>query len=293
MSERTTIQAVGDLSCDHIAAQEFAERYLLSQLSELERDAYERHFFDCEGCFHELTTVRALQAGLDARAVPSSGPSPDPQRRWWPVWLAAAAVIVTGIGLWTMRSAREVEPASVTSAIEPAAPPRAPITAAPAPPAPSSQPSQVDTPVSLEALARFEPPPYNAPVLRGTENEARKLFQAAMTHYLAGAHTRAVEGLRSATAKDPRAADAGFFLGVSLLLTKQTQAGITELKRTIALGDTPYLEEAHFYLAKGLLQAGDASAASRELRAMIALKGDRQREATQLLSQIERVRKAR
>ena len=119
------------------------------------------------------------------------------------------------------------------------------------------------------------------------------LFQAAMTHYLAGAHDRAVEGLRSATGRDPRAPDAGFFLGVSLLLTKHTQAGITELKRTIALGDSPYLEEAHFYLAKGLLQVGDVNAASRELRAMIALGGDRQRDAKQLLSQVERVRKER
>ena len=61
MSERTTTQGVDELSCDQIAAHAFAERYLLGELSEPERDAYERHYFDCERCFHELTTVGAVR----------------------------------------------------------------------------------------------------------------------------------------------------------------------------------------------------------------------------------------
>ena len=103
------------------------------------------------------------------------------------------------------------------------------------PPAPPVGPT-----VTLAALAQFEPPPYVAPVLRGSEDEAQRMFQAAMTDYLQGDHAKAIDGLRLATSRDPRASGAGFFLGVSLLLTKQTQAGITELKRTIALGDSPY-----------------------------------------------------
>jgi hypothetical protein len=286
MSEPTTTHQVDDLSCQHFAAGAFAERYLLGELSESERDDYECHFFDCEHCFHELTTVGALRTELNAAGLAKVDGLPPSERRWWPAWLAAA-LIVLGIGLWTMWPVREPGPASAISAIEPTPSPPAPVATSPAPPAP------IEPPVSLSTLARFEPPPYDAPVLRGPEDEAKKLFRTAMEHYLRGDHKQAIDGLRLATGHDPRASDAGFFLGVSLLLTKQSQAGITELRRTIALGDSPYLEEAHFYLAKGLLQVGDVNAAKRQLRAMIALGGDRQREAKQLLSQVERVRQER
>jgi hypothetical protein len=285
MNGETTTR-VDDMSCDDIAAHAIAERYVLAELSESDRDAYERHYFDCARCFEELSTVRALRAELTVSGS-TPGSHPASARTWWPIGLAAAAIIVTGIGLWTMWPTSE---APVTTARAPEPPEQPALTATPAAPQPSTP---ADAPVSLEALARFDPPAYEAPVLRGPENEARKLFQAAMTDYLAGAHAKAVDGLRSAAGKDPLAADASFFLGASLLLTKQTQAGITELRRTIALGNTPYLEEAHFYLAKGLLQGGNISGASRELRAMIALGGDRQREAKQLLSDVERTRKGR
>ena len=289
MTDLTTTHAVDDLSCEYIEAHGFAERYLLGKLSEPERDAYERHYLDCERCFHELTTVGALRTELNGPATPAISPTRAPQPNWLPVWLGAAAVIVLGVGLWTMGLGREIGTAPATGVSDPAVGPPAPVAAAPA----TTATAPVETPVSLATLARFEPPPYEAPVLRGTENEARKLFQAAMTHYLAGAHAKAVDGLRLATARDPRASDAGFFLGVCFLLTKQPQPGITELRRTIALGDSPYLEEAHFYLAKGLLQVGDVNAARRELRTMIALAGDHEREAKQLLAQVDRLRKER
>jgi len=38
----------------------------------------------------------------------------------------------------------------------------------------------------------------------------------------------------------------------------------------IALGDSPYLAEARYYLAKALLRSGDTEAALRELRAVPA-----------------------
>jgi anti-sigma factor RsiW len=277
MSGRTTTLRVDDMSCDEIAAHAVAERYLLAELSEPDRDAYEHHYFSCERCFQELTTLGALRNELTAAGPPAIGSSPPSQRGLWPGWLGVAAVLVLGAGLWTMRPVRQAGPPPGTGAIEPTATPQATVAATPPPPRP------VEPAVTLAALASFAPPPYVAPVLRGSEDEARKLFHAAMVLYTAGAHERAVDGLRAAASKDRLAADASFFLGVSLLLTRQTEAGITELKRTIALGDSPYLE----------LQMGDVSAASRELRSMIALGGDRQLEAKQLLSQIDRARKER
>ena len=68
MSDRTTTP-VDSMSCDEIAAHAVAERYLLAGLSEPDRDAYERHYFSCERCFHELTTVGAVRTELNAAGL--------------------------------------------------------------------------------------------------------------------------------------------------------------------------------------------------------------------------------
>jgi TolA-binding protein len=275
------------MPCDQIAAEGVAERYLLGQLGEEEQAALERHYFDCERCFGELQTLEAMQAELRQNAATSVRAA---RRAWRParVGAAAAVVLATGVGFWVMRPAQETRSTPPNSAAGPVAVSPPPVGEAPAPTPPVQTPA-----VSVGELARFEPPPYVPAVLRGPEDEARRLFQAAMAHYVRGDHAQAIDGLRRAAGMDPAAADASFFLGVCLLLAGQPKAGVTELGRTIALGDSPYVEEAHFYRAKGLLQMGDVSAASRELRAMIALGGDHQREAKQLLGQVERVRTGR
>ena len=61
----------------------------------------------------------------------------------------------------------------------------------------------------------------------------------------------------------------------------------TALERTAALGDTPFLEEALFYLAKAHLQAGDVTAARDALVKVILLNGDRAKEAQSLLDRLD------
>ena len=58
----------------------------------------------------------------------------------------------------------------------------------------------------------------------------------------------AAAGLEEAAKLDPRSPEIGFFLGACHLLTDHNDAAISELRRTIALGETPFLEEARFYL---------------------------------------------
>ena len=69
----------------------------------------------------------------------------------------------------------------------------------------------------------------------------------------------------------------------------QDDAAIDRLRATIALGDTAYLEEAHFYLAKAMLRQKNVNAAQTELKTVVTLKGMRSREAQQLLNDIERI----
>jgi len=76
-----------------------------------------------------------------------------------------------------------------------------------------------------------------------------------------------------------------------LLLTGEPEAAIAQLRRTIALGESPYLEEARFYLAKAYLRRGELQAAESELRKTVELRGDREKEARELLQNVEAIRK--
>jgi len=64
---------------------------------------------------------------------------------------------------------------------------------------------------------------------------------------------------------------------------------VRALRRAIAYGDTPYLESAGFYLAKGLIRQKQYADAAKELQRSIALNGDRQRDAQQLLEQVNQL----
>ena len=100
-------------------------------------------------------------------------------------------------------------------------------------------------------------------------------------------YARAITGLREAAKLNPKDAGALFFLGVTLLLSGQTDDGIAALQRSVALGDTPYLEESHYYLAKAFLHKNDVAAAEAELQKTIQLKGDLENKAQELLQAIQ------
>jgi tetratricopeptide (TPR) repeat protein len=74
---------------------------------------------------------------------------------------------------------------------------------------------------------------------------------------------------------------------VSHLLTGDSQAAIDALSRTTALGDSAFLEDAYFYLAKAHLSLRRVEPAIAALRSAAALKGDREAESRQLLGQLE------
>ena len=96
-------------------------------------------------------------------------------------------------------------------------------------------------------------------------------------------------GYTDTAALAPDAAHIRFFLGISHLMAGQDIAAIAELRATTALGDSPYLEEAHWYLAKALLRQKRLAAAEAELRTLIRLQGTGTTEARTLLAAIERL----
>jgi tetratricopeptide (TPR) repeat protein len=205
-----------------------------------------------------------LQAELSASASQIRAMSVSNPSRWHRTiaMAAAAAVILIVLGIrWNLKpnSPTRVAPTQATK------------------PGPAV--------VSLAELAHFDPPAYRPAVLRSTPDEALREFQKAMKPYQQGDYARAA-ALLTAAKLNPKDPGVLFFLGVSHLLAGQTDDGIAVLKRCVALGDTPYLEEAHYYLGKGLLGKGDLTAARRELEEAVRLKGEREGEAQRLLQQL-------
>jgi len=257
------------MSCSERWPADVAERYLQGRLDEEEASAYEDHFFECEACFAALSDLRALQDGLSRtrRAV---------EARPWivrpPRWVAAAAaVLVLGLAVafWLPRRAPTPPPSADAGS-------RAVTVAAPAPGA-----------SSLAELARVEAPPWTPTRLRGPESEASRRFRDAMEPYAKGDWGAALPLLREAARLQPEAADAAFYRGACALLVGHREEAVESLRRVVALGETPFLEEARFYLAKAYLGAGEIEPARQELNAVVGLDGERRETARQILERLE------
>lgn len=265
------------MDCKELKQADIIEKYLLAELSEAEQDAFERHYFECADCFAELQTYRALQSELAAtapaiRSEPLGPPrAPKPWRLVWAVGVATVLAVV-GLGYW-LRSSKTGVSAPTSGAVSTSSEAR------------QAKRAQPPTP-SLTELAQVRPPKYMPVVLRGPKDEAMQAFQRAMVHYQKAEYRQAIPGLRAASGLDPKAANAHFFLGICDLITGETDTAIQSLRKTVSLGDSPFLEEAHFYLAKAYLRNGDINHAQVELEATLRLRGDLDADTKQLLDRL-------
>lgn len=282
MSANATNSSTRGKGCTLPAREEILEDYLSARLSEENRDAFEEHYFGCAHCFDELQTLQAVRDELPRAVAKFEG---NPTRLVaggvGAAAVAAALVLAVGAGMWMRPAPLEV---SETSDFQLPSSPTQP--ESPQPPAP--EPAIPSGP-SLEQLARFEPPGYEPLRFRGIPDDATARFQRGIERYRRGDYGGAVDNLRVAAELDPDAAHICFFLGVSHLMLDQENAGIMRLRATIALGDSPYLEEAHFYLAKAFLRRQNVRAAETQLKTLIELRGSWSDEARRLLTDLQKL----
>lgn len=270
------------MTCEQIERDEVAEQYVAGRLSSTDQDRFEAHYFDCTRCQQRLHTLEEVRTQLVRNAAGTLEPSPSrPSAAARPsgfVWrvvgagLAAAAAIVLAVRL------AQIPDSNSPTGAGPAASPSGDVTL----PAPPSTPAAPD----LSALAQIQPPPFTAPRLRTTATSAQREFRAAMALYVAADYAGAAAGLRRAVELDKSLVAASFYLAICVLQGGQTDEGVALLQRVIAAGESPYLEDAHFFLAKARIRQGDAAAARSELTHVIALDGDRRAEAGQLLARL-------
>lgn len=249
------------MDCAEMRSSELAERYLRGSLSEEDATWYEDHFFACESCFAELKALEALQLELarTRHAVQAQARVSRPIP-----WMAAAAavlVLASGAALYLTRGGASLPEAG----------------------------SRTEGPMLAE-LARIEPPRWTPTRLRGADSEAGRRFREAMELYAKGERSAALPALREASRLDPQASHVSFYLGACALLAGHRAEAVDSLRRVVALGETPFLEESRFYLAKAYLGGGDIAAARTELQATVKLGGPRLDEARKLLEEVETIR---
>jgi len=249
------------MNCDQIEQEELIEKYLTGRLERADQEEFEAHYFSCPKCLQKLQVSRLLQEKLWEKGETILPRSPRPHRvrvgrRAWAVSAAAVVISVAAVALW-WQFGRPDRP----------------------------QAGPKGTSSSLRLLARIEPPLYVPPTLRGAADEATELFRLGMGLYQEGRYEEATPDLRAAAGLDPERAGTRFFLGICLLLTEKTNEGIEELRKTVSLGDSAYLEEAHFYLAKAYLGKGDAGRAKEELNWILENGSNLKEEAASMLAQ--------
>ena len=266
------------MTCREVEEQDVIERYFLGQLTDLQRDEFEQHYFECDVCSSQLQTEYAIQEGLRHHPPPQSRESGAWIRHKW-FWMPAfaffasvALLLATGIW-WHARKLRAQLAVSQIPVTKPAAEPnRGPTTSGP----------------NLEELARVQPPAYSAVLLRGAEDGAQIDFGNAMQHYLKGDYTDAIPGLLAAAKASPRTARYPFYLGACYVITGQTDAAIASLQGAISLNEVHYSQQAHYYLAKAYLQKKDVSRAKEQLRLTVKLGGSMAADAEEMLRQLDK-----
>ena len=283
MSADATSSSKRGMDCDRASREEIFENYLTDRLNEEDRAAFEEHYFGCPRCFDELQTLQAIREELRSDGAEFEGNAGRTVPRWaQAAGLAAAVVLAAGTMLWI----RAPGPSGVQKETAP------PVQSqAESPRRPQPQESERAVPkLSLEQLARIQPPPYQPIRLRGVPDEATVRFQRGMEQYRRADYAGAVAELRGAAELDPEASHISFFLGICHLMVGEDDAGIERLQATIGLGDSPYLEEAHLYLAKAFLRRKDFGAAETQLKTLIQLRGSKSAEAGQLLTRIQELK---
>lgn len=245
------------LSCERIDREEYAERYAAGKLPEPEAEAFEEHFFRCAACLARLEaaqeTAVILRTGGAVRRLSYTG-----------LAMAACLLVALGAALFWARQPEANPPPAEVARLEP-------------PP-----------PNALAELGRFDAPIYHDAVLRGAAERGSAEFTSGIAAYQKHDYTAAAASLSKAAEANPRDARAAFFAGVSLLLSGDTAGGLDALRRTDGLGLTPYQEEARFYQAKALLLMGDAAGARQVLQRVVAMHGDWESTARDILARLPR-----
>ncbi|HSR51481.1 MAG TPA: hypothetical protein VLV83_11675 [Acidobacteriota bacterium] len=89
---------------EYIEENQIVDRYLMEQLSDQEREAFEDHYLHCARCQDDLEAARALRGGLKAAAGRGWAQTPSELEGGWgsrrrprPLWTLAAVAVLAAL----------------------------------------------------------------------------------------------------------------------------------------------------------------------------------------------------
>ena len=251
------------MDCERAIRESIAERYLAGTLDPQTTDEWEQHFFACEQCAQQVEILQSIVPALREMAprIRQEMKPQRPVRRWFWIAIPVAAMAALIIAIPSLDVMRKKSP-----------------TAAPA----------VSETPDFTLLAKFDPPAYQAPMLRGVDSPAESRFRGAMSAYLAHDWPHAIEGLQRSLELDSKAPAPRFFLGASYLLAGNPQAASAELERSASV-DSPFRDEARFDLAKAYLALNRPDEA---IASLWSCSGEFGAEARSLIARIQESRKS-
>ena len=268
-----------------------AARYVSGEMAEPERSTFEDHFLACDACFRGVESLQQAAALLAAEDEVSNSSYIPPARRLPYKWMAMAATLVVAVVVWNMTDDDALAPLAPAVSAPESRPVAAPVAGTVTPPnvlAPGSAPAPApeDT---LDRWASISPPQYVPLTTRSAQSaadQATQTFNEAMAHYSAGRYREAADGLGALAEQSPDAAHVHFFLGISELMRNNVKRARGALQRSADSGVSPYADEAHFYLAKAAIKAGDLATATRELRIAVDRDAGPDGDAAKLLEEV-------
>jgi tetratricopeptide (TPR) repeat protein len=226
------------------------EEYVLGRLAGSDQDAAEEHLLACKECFEAAVLLEAAVAVGRGREAELLGPAPAGAKRpplvlparfgraigdalaaaWQrPAWGALAGALAAGLVVILVRGG-----------------------------------PGVGTP----GLARLEPYPLAAELLRGIPASASPSRAAGLDSYRAGRYQDAARHLERHLGREPGDGEARFVLAVSLLLAGRPREAVPHLDQLVARGEGN-LRDA-WYLAQAYLAVGEPDAARPYLRQVAA-----------------------
>jgi tetratricopeptide (TPR) repeat protein len=256
--------------CRKVRNIELMDDYLQARLSEADKEAFERHYFECDRCFEELKFREHLMQAcrehgqvifsdvLRGRGAAGKGglagalarlfPGPLWTRKW--IYAAAVSVIILMMmSTFFTFSGRN----------------------------------------KYEHLAKIKPYPYLLSGLRNGASNGESLFQEGMRFYTNGDYNHASERLERVVALDSENVLAQFYLGVCSLMLEKPERAIRHLER--ASVTEPDIEIFHWYLGQAYLKKGNGERALLEFERVRGLNGEFRTRAETLIGEIEKIKK--
>lgn len=241
---------------------ELIDSYLTGQIPENQREAFELHYFECDGCFVELKTVERLQS----REVPIAVAVTDRGRAarplfgflgdwlaWKPVMAAASMLMVALVSFLVVQQ---------------------------------SGAGQLE---ELKEIAAFSPPPYILSETRGNEvlTKGDRTFFTAMSYYRNKDYGRALELLEDIT-RDPqnRNPQFTFYKGICLFSLDRIEDSIAAFDVIIGDMNPSYYDEALYYKSIALVHLGQSDKALELLRILSEMFSPLSRRAKKMITEI-------